>query len=84
VARTRRGIWRQTDRDGRHWNAILNRDDSERYLNMNWNDPQNKWNDNYRFLVARKSSSSSAWRGSFFLLVLEPAAGHSPDLMQTL
>jgi hypothetical protein len=58
-----------SDRDGRRWNAVLNEDGRKRYLNLNWNDPQNQWNGNYRFLVARNSFSSSARRGSFFLEV---------------
>ena len=44
----------QAGRGGRHWDAILRRGGSGRFLDMGWYGPQLRWNDRYRFLVARK------------------------------
>lgn len=39
---------------GQFWYLILNRNDDKRNVNVNQNDPQDKWNDNYRVLLCEK------------------------------
>jgi hypothetical protein len=62
----------------------LNKDGSERNLNLNWFD--NDWNPIYRFLAVRHFHDFSRYStgGSFVCELLAPSAEHSPDVSKML
>jgi hypothetical protein len=43
------------NRNGNRNVPYLYENDGQRKLNLNWDNPENRWNENYRFLASRNS-----------------------------